>query len=854
MIQSLEEGRKEDGNRSIADKILKRLHDLQKTVENNHGRWAWELLQNAKDSIAEYPDRTVSVQLELWEGKVQFRHNGMHFTESDVRGIINQISSKEALEDQPTKKVGRFGTGFLTTHLLSKVVEIEGIVETLNGEFYSFNFPLNRTGATILDLVPKIEGAWEKFQTSVELLDSGYDQNAYNTSFTYELASDSQKDIAKIGVDEFISLIPYVLAFIPEIAKVEIKDHTSDSVVVFKNSVDLVEELLVPIEKIVDEVESTVWIMLESGSKVAIAGEFIQVESGYEAQSLKKLPKLFCEFPMIGTEDFHFPVLVNSFHFNPLTERDGIWLKNNKEESDQEVLANQDLLKEAVELYNKMMAKIENKRYYKLYNIATTKAPEVSDKYFDEAWYKKNVQTPVRDVISDTAIVDMEAAGTSKKKPAEVYFPLKSYPKVDYQPIWQACYDLAPSSVCKGEDMEEWIEQSWGDWKSISYSVLLSTIAAKIDIAGLSKAIKKNESETFVWYNAICEFIFKDEGNLSLYANHAFIPNQYGVFKKKSQLFLDSINDETLIEILRLLGEDWKHILLSKDVQFGEYVEKLPQDIATEIAKKLKPPFEYTEQIRQGITALAELFESDAEKGKELFPDLYRRRAETFMNVIEDKESLYKIMRSKVTLAQLSQITEKMDEHPDFGSDLTELTKLSDLLAEFSVGTVAELKELLLSHKGGSGQLRIEIDADVLLSLGVSTKEELDEALKDKDLAALFSHSSTPDADLYLYVQTLITRAKSNVIDHLKTLDEYVLDELDELATTVIGGIQKNGVDITVVVRPSDNGQVIVYYPSENDYLDYENAELWIDNGISVPKHLTLGRILKTTGIRKIPV
>ncbi|MHB8260364.1 MAG: hypothetical protein ACYDCN_16880 [Bacteroidia bacterium] len=75
MIQSIENGRKEDGNRSIAEKIIKRLHDLNKTVENNQGRWAWELLQNAKDSIAE-DDRNVSVQIQLDENNVEFRHNG----------------------------------------------------------------------------------------------------------------------------------------------------------------------------------------------------------------------------------------------------------------------------------------------------------------------------------------------------------------------------------------------------------------------------------------------------------------------------------------------------------------------------------------------------------------------------------------------------------------------------------------------------------------------------------------------------------------------------------------------------------------------------------------------------------
>ncbi|MET4138427.1 hypothetical protein [Pedobacter sp. UYP1] len=854
MIKSLEEGRKEDGNRSIADKVLKRLHDLQKTVENNYGRWAWELLQNAKDSIADYADRKVSIQLELWDDKVQFRHNGMHFTESDVRGIINQISSKESEEDQPKKKVGRFGTGFLTTHLLSKVVDIEGVVETVDGEFYSFDFSLDRTGATIAELVPKIEDAWNKFQTSVELLDNGYNLDTYNTSFTYKLASNSQKEIAKVGVDEFISLIPYVLAFIPVIDEVEIKDNTTESFVLFKNNSNNVDDLLVPIEKTVGGKKTIVWIMLESSLKVSIAGELVEVEGRYNAKSLKGLPKIFCEFPMIGTEDFHFPVLVNSFHFNPLTERDGIWLKNNKEESDVEVLDNQALLKEAVELYRRMIAKIENKNYFKLHNLATAKIPDVSDKFFDENWYKKNIQAPIREIISAAAIVDMELQSAGKKKPQDVYFPVKSYAKGEYQLLWQACYDLVPTSVCRVDDMEEWVEQSFGDWKEISYQVILSTIAARVNIPGLSKVLGKNEKETFAWYNSVCEFIFKNDTNLPLYTNNIFIPNQHGVFKRKSELFLDGIHDDTLVEILRLLGEDWKNILLSKDVQFGEYPEKHPQDIATEIAKKLKPPFEYTEQIRQGITALAELFETDSEQGKELFPDLFRRRAETFMNVIEDKESLYKIMRSKVTLAQLSEISEKIEEHPNFVTDLTELTNLSKLLAEFRVHNVLELKEMLLAQKGGPSQLKIEIDADILLSLGVSTKDELDEALKDKDLAALFSHSSTPNADLYIYVQTLISRAKLNVISHLKTLNEYVFDELDELAPTVYGGIVKKGIDITIVVRPSDNGQVIVYYPSENDYLDFENAELWIDDGKTVPRHLTLGRILKTTGIRKIPV
>ena len=47
---------------------------------------------------------------------------------------------------------------------------------------------------------------------------------------------------------------------------------------------------------------------------------------------------------------------------------------------------------------------------------------------------------------------------------------------------------------------------------------------------------------------------------------------------------------------------------------------------------------------------------------------------------------------------------------------------------------------------------------------------------------------------------------------------------------------------------------MIVYYTSEKDTLDNPNAELWIDNGVNEPRHLTLGKIIKTTGINRIRV
>lgn len=141
------------------------------------------------------------------------------------------------------------------------------------------------------------------------------------------------------------------------------------------------------------------------------------------------------------------------------------------------------------------------------------------------------------------------------------------------------------------------------------------------------------------------------------------------------------------------------------------------------------------------------------------------------------------------------------------------------------------------------------------MNLGVSSSEELMELLKDLELSKRFMHTSIPDRDAFEYVQTIITRSKERVIEHLKSLkDIYDCSEMEELSNTVIGGIKKRNVDIHIVVRPSDNGEVLIYDRAEKDILDYENAELWIDNGKDKPKYLTFGGILKMTGINRIPL
>lgn len=851
MINSIEQGRKEDGSRSIADKIKCRLHDLQKTIENNLGRWAWELLQNAKDSISDEAGRDVCVQIELNNDSVIFRHNGAFFTELDIRGLINQISSKEVEEGEQTRNTGRFGTGFLTTHMLSRKVRVSSIVKALDDKFYSFNFLLDREGKTTADLAPKVELAWKGFQKSTQEVDSGYDENKFNTSFCYLLETDEQKDIANKGIVEFSKLIPYVLAFIPKLKKVEIIDNVSVKSVLFRNTNEIIGGLLSKIEKTENAEISEVLILQSKNDKVSIAIEVEKTERGYTAKDIKDIPKLFCDFPLIGSENFHFPVIVNSFFFNPLTERDGIWLKGGI--ADEEVLENQALLKSSVELYKNLIDSISEQSFYDLYNLATTKVPAIDSKYLEQTWYIENIQKPLRAFLNKSKIVEIiDGSGSIE----EVFFPDTTLLKEDRETIWQFSSDLKVNKLPIKKHIQKWDNVIWKGCSKVDINDLVADLKGQKNISNLTKTLDIEEVEVFCWLNDCLKFINKN--NTILFNESEIIPNQNGDFKACKELFLDEIEDEKLKGIAKLVGHDFLEELVHKNI----YLEHNPSkksinDIASVITCLINKE-NNTVNRSLAITMLIQWFEDNEGKGKDHFTELYRKKEKLLVDTIEDKESLFSILNSDVAISEVAGLVQQFERNPDkVNESIGKAKELDDLFAEYGAATVEELKILIVTAGKPMPEpspARVEITQEILSSLGVTTPEELEIALQDESISEQFYHTSTPSLEMFMFAQEIIKRAKSNILKYLNEHQNYDCSETEDLAPTIIGGIVKNGQEITIVIRPSDNKHVIIYYDSEKATLEYESAELWIEDGKSEPKILTLGKVLRSTGITKIPV
>ncbi|PTB90915.1 hypothetical protein C9994_16485, partial [Marivirga lumbricoides] len=189
-------------------------------------RWIWELIQNAKDVNN---NGKVRIAVELILGKdpsLIFKHNGRPFTADNIRFLIEQISTKDRKKDDEGKRktTGKFGTGFLTTHLLSEKVLIDAVAKEPGLDHRKFQLELDRTGFDLEEITDSVR----KSKKSVENLDNlppfeYYNENEFNTTFEYRLDDALGIKIAKVGLTDLIKCLPYSLAFVEEIESVELQ-------------------------------------------------------------------------------------------------------------------------------------------------------------------------------------------------------------------------------------------------------------------------------------------------------------------------------------------------------------------------------------------------------------------------------------------------------------------------------------------------------------------------------------------------------------------------------------------------------------------------------------------------------
>lgn len=391
-------------NAAIATKILQHISRVRDNrSEDQARRFVWELIQNAKD--AKFDGSTVKIKIELFADKLKFSHTGKPFSVKNILCIINQVSSKVP---EDTETTGEFGTGFVATHLLSEKVILRGICEDVydNTQLAAKKFQviLDRSGNTQEEVIEAVDCAIEVVRNLDDEPDVNYNPDGYNTTFTYIFEEEHCFRTAQQGIDDLKYSVMYALAFVNGISEIEIINHvqnhskiySASNKVPFNNS-DIIKVFAIHETSSTQTLNHRILIASNNDIDIAIA---IDDENRFIGIN-KFTPRLFCDFPLIGSENFPYPIVINSRGFKPNETRTFVPLSVNAAAINSNI--NKKIFLNSIELYHEIL-KMHSclDRYY--HCAVFKELPSRPD--FDVEWYQEHVLLPIFEYLQKYPIVN----------------------------------------------------------------------------------------------------------------------------------------------------------------------------------------------------------------------------------------------------------------------------------------------------------------------------------------------------------------------------------------------------------------------------------------------------------------
>lgn len=547
--------------------VAKRLRQLNQPSDVDCKRWVWELIQNAKDTIASDPTRNqINVRIEIEGDIVRFRHDGNPFT-SDARfGLLYKYSE----DKENSESIGRFGTGFLTTHCLSKVVTIESNMYSNDEktELCGFSVTMYRDGQIEKELLEGLDKMEESQKYYGDLFEW--------TTFTYHVSTDSGRRAIQLGIENFYKHITQTMLFCKELASIELNDNGKITNIIRRPIEEVAPNVMSAIFEIHGETTSIRRFLYSSYheynkelSDKYRADREIRIDAAIEVDEDNCIvshagnTSHFCVFPLVGIEtQLEEPIILNSPDFEPDEERQSLLLsgQNWDEEHNNisEVGINQIIYSKVYSLFDNLVSYLSSNGYGKLYLLANgLKKAKEHDK-LDEKWYSENVIKNYRDVLLKYPVVE-PYANKELKKIADCIFVKESKNENE---VFSLLNSLYPDKLIK--DNLEWSKFVWKEGLDIwSTEDLCKNIEEKNNWNNITLAEGVAVTD---WYNKFLTHVQTyDERYLKKYA---LLPNMNGELKK-----IDAENFKQgekvsafIIDLLVKLGKDVKPILLHSDV------------------------------------------------------------------------------------------------------------------------------------------------------------------------------------------------------------------------------------------------------------------------------------------------
>ena len=573
-------------------------NDLKELKQLGPIRWIWELLQNASDASLPI-DNYLIAEVKYRPGKLIFSHNGRSFEELEVAHLIASGSTK--YEDD--ESIGEFGTGFLTTHLLSLEIEILG---QLN-DGRKFAFPLVRDMRSRIDLYESMKQAEKDFKNSLNGPKTLVPQ-PFTTQFIYPI-KDNAVSVVEAGIKTLEQYALYVVIFNKKFDRINIDIDTKEvhktlsfQAITFSelDSSSIQQITVTECENGNAKVKEYLLARSEKGTSVTVPLESDRNKG--ECVSAGNIPRIFKVFPLIGTEAFSFPAVINNgSDFMPTVDRDDIPLG---ESNDNVNAKNRAVIEEACALF---VALVEHAASNEWYHIPRwVKMPAIknqSDSGME--WLRKCIKEKFVENILRKRVVVTELGQTKTLK--ETCLPFAENGAV--KELWSLLNDLQEycDKLPRRDEAIGWCEviRSWAsvngcavpDLPGVSVidgRQLASYIRDKCsNLKDLQNLLQENVCAVN-WLNQFYGFL-KDNRLFDGKIRALYIfPNQAGEFNPLDNLYRDNEIDKGLKEIDNLLGGTIRDQLL--DTQLKSLENEMGarnlnnEDVVDELIDKLQAP------------------------------------------------------------------------------------------------------------------------------------------------------------------------------------------------------------------------------------------------------------------------
>jgi hypothetical protein len=545
--------KKEDERSDLKQHADKMLRDFERFNDHSSNRAIWELVQNACDLTSE-----CEVVIDYRDDKIAFTHNGKPFDTKSLISLIKQVSGKYG-DQEDIPEVGKYGTGFLTTHSFGRKFIINSVLDA-GGNFLPIkDFEVDRSPKT-WELLSDNIGIQKKRVFEILSNEEAVEVLNQTTTFTYLPETDKEFEYIENSLFDLNDYIPLVFTINERLKSVRIieksgtitdyrllkkdRQENNEGINLYKTTISKNNEE-VHVFSIIDEEDE-----LEIILPISEDGEVFEFNN--------RIARLFLYYPLIGSESFGLNFIINCKNFLPTEPRDGVHLNSDKDQVKEQEEQNRKIIARATEIIfeflNSNIIKVSNPLLYMNVCFKINSDNHLLNEYYGTLQAEWNLRLkPLPFVETLNGFKSVEDA---------TYFSQDFL--TDDTMLFDTFYELIAKfyhTIPTKETVKKWSEfaKNWND-ESIEF----------IGIHDLISKITECNLESFN-VNVLIRFYqyLIDSGNSGMFTDFNLIPNIHGALHKLGYLLLPVDLDEHLIELGKTLIPDSIDKLIHPDFRFS---------------------------------------------------------------------------------------------------------------------------------------------------------------------------------------------------------------------------------------------------------------------------------------------